>query len=339
MFTQTTTTETFELKPFGDTSDPKGFYRLLQQHVSWLAVRNFAPATLKRRATYVKAFAKWCFERELNSPTQITKPIIEAFQRHLYHRRKKDGKPLAWSSQHLHLKEVRQFFAWLTKHNYVAVNPTAELDLPKLPRSLPQAVLSHEEVELVLQQPDTNTPQGLRDRALLETLYSTGIRRAEACRLRLDHIHTERQLLFIHRGKGQKDRYVPIGLRALTWIARYVEHARDQMISSPTEQTLFVTVDGNPLHCDTLTEYARRYIKESGIDKSGACHIFRHSMATAMHDHGADIRTIQAILGHERIDTTQVYTRVGLKKLLETHSKTHPAERDDDDHNKEDTTN
>jgi integrase/recombinase XerD len=209
------------------------------------------------------------------------------------------------------------------------VNPTAVLDLPKLPCSLPKAVLSHEEVELVLQVPDTNTPLGPRDRAMLETLYSTGIRRAEACGLRMDHIHVDRQVLYIHRGKGQKDRYVPIGGEALTWIARYVEHARDQFRPASTEQTLFLTAAGHPISPDSLTEYSRRYIKLAGSKKPGACHIFRHSMATAMHDGVADARTLQAILGHERLNTTQIYTCVRLKKLLETHARTHPAEKDE----------
>jgi integrase/recombinase XerD len=153
------------------------------------------------------------------------------------------------------------------------------------------------------------------------------MRRAEVCHLRLDHIHVDRQVLFIHQGKGQKDRYVPIGLRALTWIAHYLATARGQLAMDPKEQTLFLTVDGTPINPDSLTEYGRRYIKAAGIDKPGACHIFRHTMATLMHDNGADIRTIQAILGHEKLDTTQIYTRVGLQKLLDTHSRTHPAEQ------------
>src|SRR5690606_19538495 len=103
--------------------------------------------------------------------------MLEAFQRHLFGYRKPDGKPLAWSSKHLHLKEVRQFFSWLAKQNTIAFNPAAELELPKLPRQLPKAILSEEEVERILQQPDTTTPLGLRDRALFEVLYSTGIRR------------------------------------------------------------------------------------------------------------------------------------------------------------------
>ncbi|MCA9181578.1 MAG: tyrosine-type recombinase/integrase, partial [Planctomycetales bacterium] len=176
-------------------------------------------------------------------------------------------------------------------------------------------------------QPDTTTPLGLRDRAIFEILYSTGIRRAEVCGLMLDHIHVDRQALFVHLGKGQKDRYVPIGLRALAWIARYLTHARDQLCTDRGERTLFLTVDGTPLKPDSLTEYGRRYIQAADVGKPGACHIFRHTMATLMHDAGADIRVIQAILGHAKLDTTQIYTQVSLRKLLDIHSQTHPAER------------
>lgn len=317
---------TEQVKPFGDTSDPQGFYQLLIQHLQWLAIHNFSATTVDKRALYVRAFSLWCLERDLLSPLVVTKPMLETFQRHLFNYRKPDGKPLAWSSQHLHLKEIRQFFAWLAKQNFIPFNPAAEIELPKLPRQLPKAVLSDNEVELILQQPDTTTPLGLRDRAIFEVLYSTGIRRAELCALRVDHIHVDRRVLFVSLGKGQKDRYVPIGLRALNWLARYVEHARSVLCIDAKELTLFLTVDGTPIMPDSLTEYGRRYIKAAGIDKPGACHIFRHTMATLMHDNGADIRTIQAILGHEKLDTTQIYTRVGLKKLLDTHAKTHPAE-------------
>jgi integrase/recombinase XerD len=319
----------FQLKPFGNTTDSDGFYQLLKQHLTHLEVHNFSPTTVKKRATYVRAFALWCIDRDLHWPAQVNKPMLEAFQRHLFRYRKPNGKPLAWSSQQLHLKEVRQFFSWLAKQNFLPFNPAAELELPKLPRTLPKAVLTLDEVELILQQPDTTTSLGLRDRALFETLYSTGIRRTEACSLRLDHIQVDRQVLYIHQGKGQKDRYVPVGMRALTWIARYVEHARESLCIDHKEQTLFLTAGGTPINPDSLTEYGRRYIRAAGIDKPGACHIFRHSMATSMHDNGADIRTIQAILGHEKLDTTQIYTRVGLKKLLDTHAKTHPTASND----------
>ena len=211
----------FTLKPFGCTEDANGFYQLLREHLMWLQVHNFSPSTLRTRGIYVRAFGLWCLERDLVTPTLITKPMLEAFQRHLFHVRQPNGQPLAWSSQHLHLKEVRLFFAWLAKQNVIPFSPAAELELPKQPKALPKAILSVDEVERILQQPDTTKPLGMRDRAIFEVLYSTGIRRAEVCNLRVDNIHVDRQVLFVDCGKGQKDRYVPIGLRALLWVARY----------------------------------------------------------------------------------------------------------------------
>ena len=322
---------------FGDSTDPRGFWLLLQEHTTWLQVHNYSEATIKKRALYVRSFALWCLDRDLSSPATISKPIIESFQRSLYRKRKKDGQPLSWGSQHLHLKEVRAFFAWLTKVNHIPFNPAAEIELPRQPKTLPKAILSADEVEQVLSQPDATTPLGLRDRAILETFYSTGIRRAELCSLNLDDIHVDRQALFVNQGKGKKDRYVPIGMRALVWIARYVEQARDKLLLDEKERTLFVTNVGEPINPDSLTEYSRRYIQAAGINKPGACHIFRHTMATLMHENGADLATIQIILGHEKTDTTQIYARTSLRQLLETHGRTHPAERPESDENASDS--
>ena len=315
------------MQPFGNPTDPRGFWLLLQAHLTWLRVHNYSEATIRKRAVYVRAFALWCLDRDLTQPHLITKPIIESFQRSLFRYRKQNGQPLAWSGQHLHLKEVRAFFSWLTKLNHLPFNPAAEIELPRQPKTLPKAILTADEVEQIMSQPEVTTPLGLRDRAILETFYSTGIRRAEMCSLKLDDIQIDRQSLFVNQGKGSKDRYVPIGLRALVWIARYVEQARDQFLLDEKERTLFVTNQGEPLHPDTLTEYARGYIQAAGIHKPGACHIFRHTMATLMHENGADIRSIQVILGHEKLDTTQIYTRVALANLLKVHGATHPAER------------
>lgn len=240
--------------------------------------------------------------------------------------RKKNGQPLAWSGQHLHLKEIKAFFGWLAKMRHIPHSPAAEIDLPRLPKSLPKTILSVGEVEQILGQPDVKTPLGLRDRAILETFYSTGIRRAELCSLRVQDVQHDRRSLFVYQGKGKKDRYVPIGHRALSWIARYMDLARDQHLFSDTQQTLFVTHHGEPIHPDSMTEYVRRYIRSAGIDKPGSCHIFRHTMATLMHENGADLATLQVILGHAKVDTTQIYARTSLRRLLDIHDQTHPAE-------------
>jgi integrase/recombinase XerD len=317
------------MQPFGNANDSRGFWLLLQEHVTWLRVHNYSEATINKRALYVRQFALWCLERDLTQARVVTKPMIESFQRWLYRKRKANGQPLSWGSQHLHLKEVRAFFTWLTKVNHIPFNPAAEIDLPRQPKTLPKAILSADEVEQVLAQPDATTPLGLRDRAILETFYSTGIRRSELCALRIDDIQVDRQSLFVNQGKGKKDRYVPVGMRALVWIARYVEQARDKLLLDEQERTLFVTNVGEPINPDSLTEYSRRYIQAAGINKPGACHIFRHTMATLMHENGADLASIQIILGHEKTDTTQIYARTSLRRLLEIHGNTHPAEKDE----------
>lgn len=175
---------------------------------------------------------------------------------------------------------------------------------------------------------------GLRDRAIFEALYSTGIRRRELCSLQIDDVQVERRCLFVCQGKGQKDRYVPIGVRALRWIALYVEGTRSRWLLDERERSLFVTHDGQPIHPDTLTEYGRRYIQAAGVNKPGACHIYRHAMATLMHDAAAASALIQVILGHQKTETMQIYNRTSLKRLLDVHDQTHPAERKDDEHKK-----
>ena len=325
-------------KPFGDETDPAGFWRLLLTHIENMQVRNYASDTMRLRAAYVRYFALWCLDRDLDQPAFITKPILESYQRYLFRYRKENGKPLSWGSQHMRLQHVNQFFRFLVKTNHLPFNPASEIELPKQPKSLPKAILSEDEVERILAEPDTTTALGLRDRAIFEILYSSGIRRFEVCNLRIDQIDVERRTIFIQSGKGQKDRYVPVENSGVccgspatskTDVTNCYSAGRKPRCFSQRMATRF-----NRTH---LTEYARRYIKSSGVNKEGACHIFRHTMATLMLDNGADIRHIQAILGHARLETTQIYTRTSLRKLLEVHSKTHPAEKPETDDNSEAT--
>jgi integrase/recombinase XerD len=151
------------------------------------------------------------------------------------------------------------------------------MTLPKQPQKLPKAVLTADEVERVLAQPDVTTTLGLRDRAIFETLYSTGIRRIEVVRLNIDDLDVERRILAVREGKNQKDRFVPIGTRALVWIAHYVERARDQLSINLRERALFITAHGERLNPDSLTNYGRGYIEAAGIDVVFAANAFRKS--------------------------------------------------------------
>lgn len=204
-------------------------------------------------------------------------------------------------------------------------NPAAYLRLPRLPAILPATILSVAKVEAVIALADTSRPLGLRDRAVLETFYSAGIRRMELVNLTLADVDVGEGLAMVRRGKGQKDRLVPLGARACSWIARYLKEARPHLLSETVTDTLFINEFGEPLNPRYLGDLVRRYLENAGITTRGACHVFRHAMATHMLDNGADIRHIQAILGHARLETTQIYTRVSIKKLKEVHAATHPA--------------
>lgn len=316
------------LPPVDDISDARGFQSLINAHVSALRVKNYSEQTITNREQYVRRFAVWCLERGLARPTEITKPVLERFQRHLFnYRTEKDGKPLSFRSQYAHLSNIRAWFKWLARQNHTLFNPASELEMPKIGFRLPKAILSQHEAEQVLAVPDTSDPCGLRDRAILETFYSSGIRRSELAALKIEDIDVERRTMFIREGKGKKDRVIPIGQRALDWITVYIDTARNELLVDPNERTLFITNCGEPLEPDSLTEYVRRYIDESGVGKRGSCHLFRHTVATLMLENGADIRFIQAMLGHAKLTTTEIYTQVSIRKLQEIHDLTHPGNR------------
>jgi integrase/recombinase XerD len=223
------------------------------------------------------------------------------------------------------LVPVRGFFKWLVKQNILPSNPASELELPRLPVRLPAAVLTEEEVERVMAEVDVRTAVGVRDRAILEVLYSTGVRRQELVNLSVFDVDAERETLMVREGKGRKDRMVPIGERALGWVQRYVNEVRGQLVVPPDPGALFLTTNGEPLTPDWLTQKVRGYVKAAELGKSGACHLFRHTMATLMLEGGADVRYIQEMLGHAHLDSTQVYTRVSIRKLKAIHGATHPA--------------
>jgi integrase/recombinase XerD len=190
---------------------------------------------------------------------------------------------------------------------------------------LPKAVLTAAEADRVIEQSNVHDPLGLRDRAILETLYSTGMRRIEMVNLKLWDLDLERGTVTIRQGKGKKDRIIPIGDRAAAWVRKYLDESRPKLVSEPDDQVVFLSNAGEPFSLDYLTEMVRDYVENSGVGKQGACHLFRHTMATLMLEGGADIRFIQAMLGHADLRTTQIYLHVAIRQLQEIHRATHPA--------------
>ncbi|MDY7096296.1 MAG: site-specific tyrosine recombinase XerC [Acidobacteriota bacterium] len=298
---------------------------LVTAFLRWSEASGYAPDTVRVRKKALEDFCAWCRERSVTAAGEVTRPMLLRYQRHLFDLRQASGKPLSWSSQHGRMVAVRGFFRWATMESYILYNPASELHLPRRPHRLPKAVLSVSEVEAVLAAPEVGTVRGLRDRALLEVLYSTGLRRMEVIGLEVFDVDLRRGLVRVEQGKGSRDRVVPVGQRACAWVSRYLAEGRPELVVDPAQRALFVADGGRAFHPQYLSRLVRRYVEAAGIEKSGSCHLFRHTAATLMLENGADIRFIQQLLGHAEISTTQIYTQVSIQALQEVHTRTHPG--------------
>ena len=295
----------------------------LAQFLEWSRAVGYSPATVRIRETTLGWFLAWCEERSLRAPHELTRAVIERYQQHLYHQRKSDGKPLTYGSQVNRLNALRAFCKWLLRENLVLCDPAAALVLARPPRRLPQ-VPTIAQVETMLNAADVTTDAGMRDRALMEVFYSSGLRRAELLRLKRHEADLTTRVLWVRQGKGNKDRVVPIGARACAWVEKYLNDVRPRYVQGADPETLFLQDVNRGFTEEALTARVSRYVRAAGI-VTGACHLLRHAMATHMLENGADIRYIQAILGHSELSTTEIYTHVAIGKLQEIHDKTHPA--------------
>lgn len=297
----------------------------VQEFLEWTRAIGRSDQTTDTRARALKRFIAWCDERGIEHPKDVTLAILERYQRHLFHYRKPNGEPLTFGSQQTMLVPLKSFFQWATRDRHILYNPASELMLPRLPRRLPKHILTVADVEAIINQPDVATPSGLRDRAILETFYSTGIRRSELIYLALYDVDTRGGSLTVRAGKGGRDRVVPLGARACAWAEKYRDDVRPQLVAGRDDGFFFLTDFGEPFEKNRLGDLVKGYVERAGFDVVGSCHLFRHAMATHMLENGADIRFIQAILGHNDLDTTAIYTQVSIAKLKEIHAATHPA--------------
>lgn len=314
-------------QPIGPASDPKSLYALLLRFVRWRQERNWSETTLKTQTHHSYRFILWAAERGVYHAAEVTRPVLETYQRYLYAYRKANGEPLSSRTQRTTLQPLQVWFSWMTKQHLILANPAADLELPRLEKRLPRTILSVEQVEEVLSLCDLTTLQGIRDRTLLELLWSTGIRRGEVAGLEIYSPDFRRRTLTIVQGKGKQDRIVPVGERALWWLERYLSHVRPEILVAPDCKALFLAMDGVAgLTASGITMAVVPYLRAAGIEK-GSCHLFRHAMATQMLENGADLRWIQAMLGHRSVESTQIYTQVSIRALQAVHASTHPAEQ------------
>ncbi len=296
-----------------------------REYLKWMAIHNYARTTITCRCRYLGYFVEFAGAQGVDRSEDVTLELLVSYQQNLFAHRKRDGEPLSFGTQAQRLVPVAQLFSWLRRQHRIEVNPAADLLMPRPDRRLPEATLSAEEMALLLSTPDISKPLGLRDRSVLEVFYSCGLRRAELISLWLRDVDFERGTVFVRCGKGGKDRYVPIGERALFWLRLYVEIVRAGFVTDRFPDHLFLSSAGTPLCADWLCRKVRRYLATAGIDKHGSCHLLRHTVATLMLEGGADIRYVAEMLGHANLDTTQRYTRVSIERLRTVHAACHPA--------------
>jgi len=321
----------------GKTAAPDGFDRSAPDTLAsqtdawllWLEQRAYSPRTREGRRWALRVFLGWAQARGLARPQEVTKPILESYQRWLWEQTREDGRPLSVSTQIGRLLGVQRFFAWLCRENHLPSNPAADLTLPrKPPAGLPRG-LSAEQMAAILAVPNLGDPLGVRDRTMLETLYATGLRRRELTQLELGDLDRARGTLAVRKGKGGKDRMVPLGEHALYWIERYLRESRPRLETGPREQAVFLTGYGERFSTAGLGNIVRAVLRRAGVrpERAGCCHLFRHTCATHMLEGGADIRYIQQLLGHAKLETTQIYTAVTIDQLREVHARCHPHGR------------
>jgi len=233
---------------------------LLGKYLQNLAVKGFADSTLRVRRVHMEMFLAWCKKSGIVHPLQVTKTTLDGYQGFLFDYRKKNGQPLAMASQHSRLAPLKVWFRWMVRRNYISHDPATELELPRVGYKLPR-VLNKDEAELVLRQPRVEKPLGLRDRALLEVLYSSGLRRMEILKLKLYDLDKNHGLVAVREGKGKRDRIVPIGERALAWLERYLVEVRPLIVGETDEGYVFLSSTGRQFAPNYLSWLVRRYLR------------------------------------------------------------------------------
>jgi len=220
------------------------------------------------------------------------------------------------------LSSMRRFYQHMVREKRVAEDPSALIDSPKLGHPLPKA-LTETEVEALLAAPDVEDVLGLRDRAMLELLYASGLRVSELVGLGLAQVNTRQGVVRV-MGKGRKERLVPLGEEALSWLERYLREARPVLVKGRPAESLFPTRRGVAMTRQAFWHLVKRHAKRAGLKKALSPHTLRHSFATHLVNHGADLRVVQMLLGHSDLSTTQIYTHVARERLKQLHAQHHP---------------
>lgn len=287
--------------------------------VSRLKASGYAENTLISYRRNLAHFKRYLLARNFYDLRTVTPQIIFEYQQNVA------GLPLAEESKAMRIRPVKRLFEHLVEAHRLLINPTEGIVATRRKHRKIGPVLTLEEMESLLSRPDLSLKTGLRDRAILEVFYTSGIRLRELLSLETYDADLKERVLFIRMGKGRKDRVVPIGKKAAKRLASYLHGVRSEFDTSG-QNTLFLNRSGHPLAVSSVHALLRKYRIAAGIQKPVSPHTLRRTCATHLLQQGVDIRCIQKLLGHKRLETTQFYTKVMPMEVKQTHERTHPNE-------------
>lgn len=290
---------------------------LLEQFLNYLSVeKGLRPKSLEAYRRDLQDWFAFAEERGRKVIDTTVESLLTLFMVSMY------DKQLSPRSMARKSSALKGFYRFLLREGITDFDPTSLLERPKIGRPLPK-IMSIQEIERILQQPDLSTPFGLRDKAMLELLYATGIRESELISLQLGQLNANAEFLTVE-GKGGRERVVPVGAFALKAIDEYLLSGRPQLCKDITERTIFLNPYGKPMSRMGVWKVIKKYSIMAGISHDVSPHVFRHSCATHLLEGGASIMAVQEILGHVDVSTTQIYTHLTTKDLKDVHRKAHP---------------
>jgi integrase/recombinase XerD len=299
----------------------------IRAFVDFMAAAGYSPVTLHNYPEMLHYWRKYLDEKQIAALDQVTPQLAAGFQAWLYDYKSRFRRTLTITSQIGILSAVRMFYRFLVKTHRVLSDPSAAIQLPKVPQRLPASILTPREVKRLLAQPDTATVIGFRDRTMLEVLYSTGLRITEVLSLKTGDIDLDQNALRVRRGKGGKERLLPLGESAARYLVEYMKRVRPVLTRGRAGDHLFVNRLGDPLQKSGFCIKLHVYGQRAKLKKRITVHTFRHTLATEMLKRGADLRHIQEMLGHENLTTTQRYTHLVKTELRRVQGKFHPREQ------------
>jgi len=299
---------------------------LIPEYLKYLQALGRSALTIKEAGYELKRFVKFLESVDVQTIEELSRDVLEEYQQELSFCLTAKGRPLSIRSQVKELCTVRGFSRFLKDSDYLVHDPGSRIRLPRQPRRLPRVILSQKETKELFAAPDSRTNTGYRDMVLLELLYDTAIRRAEAAGIKLTDIDLDAGYMRV-LGKGNKERVVPVSGRVCQLVKNYLLAVRPVLVKGDDPGNLFLNTIGHSMHLRAIWTTVKRYSNKAKLKKNITTHTFRHTCVTHMLRNGAPVRHLQEMLGHESLESTQIYTHVTINDLKEVHAKYHPSEQ------------